>query len=399
MSRKRTTEPSDRALGMDRAITRRDFVQGAAVGSAGLLAAAWLPGCSRGGPDLPIAAQDRPGYYPPILTGMRGSHPGSFESAHALRDGTLKTEAVDLDEQYDLIVVGAGISGLSAAHFFRKSRPDARILLLDNHDDFGGHAKRNEFDLDGQMRLLNGGTLLIDSPRPYSTVADGVLRDVGIDAPALAKVIQAQDPDFYRFEESARRAVFFDRDTFGNDHLAVGYRHKPWREFLADAPLSATAKRDYERLAAGTQDYMPGLNSLQKKQKLMKMSYRDYLARSREGRPAGAGDLPGAHSRRLGRGHRCRLGARLLGLRHGGIRRPQARARFDSRHGFHAGRLCRYWWFGAAAFSGWQRDHRARPGASTDSCGRAGHDGRRPGHRARRLRAARPARVKRYACA
>ena len=277
MTRNRNGGPSDRELGMHGAITRRDFVQGAAVGSAGLLAAAWLPGCSRGAPVLPTAAQDRPGYYPPSLTGMRGSHPGSFESAHALRDGTLKIEPADLGEDYDLIVVGAGISGLSAAHFYRNANPAARILLLDNHDDFGGHAKRNEFDLGGQLRLMNGGTLLIDSPRPYSAVADGVLKAVGIDAPALAKVLQAQDPDFYRFQDSKRLGIFFDRETFGADHLSAGYRHKPWREFLADAPLSAAAKRDIERIETGHEDYLPGLSSLQKKQKLMGISYLAYL--------------------------------------------------------------------------------------------------------------------------
>jgi len=109
MTRKRNGGRSDRELGMHRAITRRDFVQGAAVGGAGLLAAAWLPGCSRGEPALPMPAQDRPGYYPPRLTGLRGSHPGSFETAHALRDGTLKTDPVDLHEDYDLVVVGAGM--------------------------------------------------------------------------------------------------------------------------------------------------------------------------------------------------------------------------------------------------------------------------------------------------
>ena len=277
MTRKHNGGRSDRELGMHRPITRRDFVQGAAVGSAGLLAAAWLPGCSRGAPDLPMAAQDRAGYYPPSLTGMRGSHPGSFENAHALRDGTLKIDPVDLHEDYDLVIVGAGISGLSAALFYRDANPKARILLLDNHDDFGGHAKRNEFDLDGQMRLINGGTLLIDSPRPYSAVADGVLKAIGIDAAAMAPLIQAQDPDFYRFQDSRRLGIFFDKDTFGADHLAVGFHHKPWREFLAGAPLSAAAKRDIERIETGMQDYLPGLNSLQKKQKLMKISYLAYL--------------------------------------------------------------------------------------------------------------------------
>ena len=228
MARNRKSRASDRELGMDRPITRRDFVQGVAVGSAGLLAAAWLPGCGQREPALPMAAQDRPGYYPPRLNGLRGSHPGSFESAHALRDGHALPKPVELDEQYDLIVVGAGISGLAAAHFYRTTRPNAKILLLDNHDDFGGHAKRNEFELGGRMALMNGGTFMIDSPRPYSAVADGVLKAIGIDAAALAPVIQKQDPDFY--DDSSESGVFFDRETFGADHLAVGFRRRPWRE-------------------------------------------------------------------------------------------------------------------------------------------------------------------------
>jgi len=277
MARYRSSGASDRELGMDRAITRRDFVQGVAVGSAGLLAAAWLPGCGQREPALPLAAQDRPGYYPPRLTGLRGSHPGSFENAHALRDGHQMPKPVELDEQYDLIVVGAGISGLAAAHFYRAAQPNAKILLLDNHDDFGGHAKRNEFELGGRMALMNGGTFLIDSPRPYSAVADGVLKAIGIDVAALAPVIQKQDPDFYEFHESTGMGLFFDRETFGADHLAVGFRHRPWRDFLAATPLSPAARRDVERIESGKQDYMPGLTSTQKKQRLMKISYRDYL--------------------------------------------------------------------------------------------------------------------------
>ena len=135
----------DRELGMQRSITRRDFLNGAAVGAGGVLANSWLGGLLAA-EALP-SAQDRPGYYPPMLTGMRGSHPGSFEVAHALRDGTEKRDQpVDTGEQYDLVIVGGGISGLAAAYFYRKQAgPSARILILDNHDDFGGHAKRNEF--------------------------------------------------------------------------------------------------------------------------------------------------------------------------------------------------------------------------------------------------------------
>jgi spermidine dehydrogenase len=116
---------------------------------------------------------------------MRGSHPGSFEAAHALRDGTFPkagARPIDTGENYELVVVGGGISGLAAAYFYRAAAgPDARILILDNHDDFGGHAKRNEFELDGKIQLINGGTAGIDSPRPYSAVAAGLLRTLGID--------------------------------------------------------------------------------------------------------------------------------------------------------------------------------------------------------------------------
>ncbi len=265
---------TDRGLGMQREITRRDFVQGVAVGGAGALAAAlWpLPGAQADA--LPAAAQDLAGYYPPRLTGLRGSHPGSFEAAHALRDAQAPPPAQALDEDYDLVVVGAGLSGLAAAHFYRERAPGARVLLLDNHDDFGGHAKRNEFELDGQLRLLNGGTLLIDSPRPYSAVPDRLLRTLGIDVPAL--VASTQHPDFYA-GLGLGVGVFLDRDTFGADHLAAGYGTRPWREFVADAPLSAAAKHDVERVEAGTIDFWRGQPSTEKKRRLMKMSYRAYL--------------------------------------------------------------------------------------------------------------------------
>ena len=266
-------QPTDCALGMDRPITRRDFVQGVAVGGAGALAAALLPGGAHAAA-LPTAPQDLPGYYPPRLTGLRGSHPGSFEAAHARRDGQPLPPLVALEEDYDLVVVGAGISGLAAAHFYRDRQPNARVLVLDNHDDFGGHAKRNEFDLGGRLGLLNGGTLLIDSPRPYSAVPDGLLRTLGIDVAALAKATQHND--FYA-GLGLQPGAFFDRDTFGADHLAVGYRERPWRELLAGAPLSEAARRDVERVEDGTTDYFPGLSSTDKKRRLMKMSYRDYL--------------------------------------------------------------------------------------------------------------------------
>ena len=274
------SEDRDRYLGMDRPITRRDFINGAAVIVGGtLLAGSTLAGEFGG---------TQPRNSPPQLTGLRGSHPGSFETAHSLRDGTFwKTAppAIDTKEVYDLVVVGAGISGLSAAHFFReKVGKSARILLLENHDDFGGHAKRNEFHLGGKLQLCNGGTFLIDSPTPYSAQADGLLKKLGIDPPKLQET--TSDHKLYR-SLGLQSATFFDKETFGADKLLVGEpggrrndkedKSQSWAAFLADAPLSDAVRRDIARIEESTADYMPGLSSAEKKARLSKISYRDFL--------------------------------------------------------------------------------------------------------------------------
>src|SRR6202034_430523 len=101
---KKDDKSQDWALGMDRPITRRDFLNGLALGTA-TIACDPLAGAGTL-PPAPVAAQDAPAYYPPLLTGMRGSHPGSFEAAHALRDGQPAPVPTDTGEQYDLIVVG-----------------------------------------------------------------------------------------------------------------------------------------------------------------------------------------------------------------------------------------------------------------------------------------------------
>src|SRR5579859_1666942 len=150
----------ERDLGMGRNITRRDFLNGVGVA----LTSSMLPTSHVSAFAAMMQQAQREGesggeYYPPTRTGMRGSHPGSFEVAHALTMGEHWDNAPDTGERYDMVIVGAGISGLSSAYFFTNSAgASAKVLLLDNHDDFGGHAKRNEFHYNGRMLLLNGGT-------------------------------------------------------------------------------------------------------------------------------------------------------------------------------------------------------------------------------------------------
>jgi len=277
MTDQRNRKSKDSALGMDRPISRRDFLNGIAIGATAAAAAPLFAAPPTGPgtpPPLSGAAQDAPGYYPPLLTGMRGSHPGSFEGAHALRDGQTWPAAADTGEEYDLIVVGGGISGLAAAHFYRTLAPKSRVLILDNHDDFGGHAKRNEFSLDGHLHLMNGGTLEIDSPRPYSPVAAGLLKTLGLDVPALIK--GTQNLKYYE-TRGMQAGVFFDAETFGADKLVVGVGTVPFETLLRDAPLSDRARKEIVQIETAAIDYMPGVPSDEKKQRLSRMSYEAFL--------------------------------------------------------------------------------------------------------------------------
>ena len=276
----------DRELGMYRRITRRDFINGVAA-TAG---AAMMPWHLLGAGDS-RDPQSSPNDYPPALTGMRGSHPGSFEAAHNLRDGTFWDSAgkpEDTGETYDLIIVGGGISGLAAAHFYGKTvGTKARILILDNHDDFGGHAKRNEFRVGNKTLIGYGGTYSIESPEPYSEVARKVIEELGIDVTSFPRYL---DRAFYGSLGRVPK-IFFDKETFGADKLVDDPCPFPggetydlnvegadaWEHFLAEAPIEEPARKDASRLCRDKKDYLPGLNLEQKKARLARTSYASFL--------------------------------------------------------------------------------------------------------------------------
>jgi spermidine dehydrogenase len=283
----------DRILGMGAKITRRDFLNGVAVtAGAACIPAIVPPELWAAVADDDLEAQNVAGYYPPAKTGLRGSHVGSFEAMHKVRDGIFWDEApkaVDTGESYDLVIVGGGISGLAAAHFFRKEAgEEARILILENHDDFGGHAKRNEFHPgNSSMRLGFGGTFSIESPAPYSAISKSLIQELGIDVPSYPKYVSK---DLYR-SLGLKPRVFFDQETFGADKLVVNAVHTGGdesglndaeteaglREFLKEAPLSEKAKEDFQRLLTEQKDYFPGLGSDEKKARLARVSYAKYL--------------------------------------------------------------------------------------------------------------------------
>jgi len=266
----------DRELGMHRKITRRDFLDGVSTVAGGAMLAAAMPPL-KGHAQSGSANEKSATPYPPALTGMRGSTDAAYQTAHKLRDGTFWDDAgtpEDSGEKYDLIVVGAGISGLAAAYFYRKQAgPKARILILDNHDDFGGHARRNEFQVGGRLLLSNAGTQAIESPGAYSDVARQLLIDLGVQT---KKFFKDYDRKLY---SKLGTACFFDKETFGEDRLVSGMGKTPWPEFLRQSPLSEVARRDIGRLYTEKKDYLPGLTREQKRAKLAKVSYADFLTK------------------------------------------------------------------------------------------------------------------------
>jgi spermidine dehydrogenase len=271
----------NRKLGMEQEITRRDFLNGVsiAVGASLVASSTWVQ--AFGVPEIFPDPADDAGYYPPAKTGLRGSHDGSWEVAHEMRDGATWPDPVQDGESYDLIVVGAGISGLAAAYFYRKYvGPQARILLLDNHDDFGGHAKRNEFQAGNRLLLGYGGTQSIEAPGNYSNDSMGLLKELGIDVQRFFNYYDRKLFDSMRLKE----AVFFDKETFGTERLVPekGLHYfgvEFGMENVEQIPIAEAARKDLLRLQHSHVDYLPRLTPVQKKARLVKTSYKDFLLR------------------------------------------------------------------------------------------------------------------------
>ena len=258
-------------------ITRREFIDGFAVS----VAAGLLPGT--------LCAQDTTPAYPPAATGWRGSTPADLETAHRVRDG--KRYALDglpAEEHFDLVVIGAGISGLAAAHYFRAAHPDARVLLLDNHDEFGGHARRNEFSVDGRLLIGYGGSEAIQSPRAlWSPGARQLLADIGVD---LRQFDTAFNRTLYP-GLGLSRGIFFGREAFGTDRLVRGdpmrlaadeipqklLNARSAADCIADYPVPAASREQLLALYTEHRDVLPGMSARDKSALLEHISYRDFI--------------------------------------------------------------------------------------------------------------------------
>jgi len=222
--------------------------------------------------------------YPPELIGMRGSHPGSFEVAHALaRYGANWTKpANQTDRDYDLVVVGGGISGLSAAYLYKQRYgKNSRILVLDNHDDFGGHAKRNEFNVDGKQLICYGGSQSIADPGSWSPVGKKLLKDVGIHTERFYDYF---DRNYFK-DRKLQRGLYFSHDQYGRDYVSdniLGTKIEDNKEKIIDIinayPIKETSKASLFKLLSETKNYLLGMGSQEDKINLLRQtSYTDFL--------------------------------------------------------------------------------------------------------------------------
>ena len=251
-------------------ITRRDFLNGIALGT--------VAGASLSPLDL-FAKNGDGDYYPPLLTGMRGSHAGSFEVAHAVAwtGAKFPMPAALTDRVYDLVVVGGGISGLAAAFLYRQQAgKDAKILVLDNHDDFGGHAKRNEFVVDGRTLIGYGGSQSIDGPASYSREARQLLIDVGIDT---ERFYDYYDQDYFARHELGN-GMYFSAKHYGRDATVPGFGRRgsgPDPVVVDRFPLPEADRAALRKLLENESDLAPDLPNDAKVAWLRKTSYRDFL--------------------------------------------------------------------------------------------------------------------------
>jgi spermidine dehydrogenase len=271
-------------LGLDSPISRRDFLNGALL-AAGSAAARASAAADHSDSDN-FTGYGGVGDY----ARANGNTWPVLQAAHRLRDGTYGEAAFAAAApagEFDLLVVGGGIAGLSAAHRFRRSRgAGARVLLLDNHAMLGGEARQNEFDVDG-VRLLGpqGSNDFVVPDAQANPPGAGSLTAKFFDEFSIPREYQWQSWDPALKVLRFARDNYSSMDGFQETQVDVGYyfdrpqgvevarwQRNIWANDLADTPYSAVARRD---LLRWRRDHAPVSDA--RSRYLDTLTYREYL--------------------------------------------------------------------------------------------------------------------------
>ena len=250
----------------DKGITRRDFVGNTLVGSGAALLTAAAPWNALGmeakpgdgfrlGRSMPTPLNDLDerwtgyGGVGDYATANGNTHK-VVNAAHTLRNGDLAervSAAQDTGEEYDLVVVGAGFAGCTAAFTYLKEKPDARILILDNHDMFGGEARHNEFEVDGYRLWAPQGST--GAPWPIEAAKKIEMYHHLWDELEL--------PVEFTWQESKQSKLNIPYDNYSPMHLTwegtdLGWHHpghpmavNPWANRFRDVPIDDKTKNDF----------------------------------------------------------------------------------------------------------------------------------------------------------
>ena len=272
------------------AITRRDFSKGTLLGSGLALlgaAAPILSACDGNAPESGGAMNPWNGFAGVgDYARSNGNVEATRDAAHLIRDqkiDAMMPHAVDTGEVYDLIVIGGGFSGLSAARtFLREAAPNKTCLLLENHPLPGGEAKRNAFEVDGHVIMGPQGSNLSVVPSIKGDWYDTLWSELGIPrAPEFQPLNGVKDdlivckanylPMFGLAEQTATAGYFFDKESFGGkSYWDVDSSETDY----ADTPFSDAEKADLVRLHQGTGENRAGDRW---ERWLDSISYRHYL--------------------------------------------------------------------------------------------------------------------------
>src|SRR5271166_475279 len=248
--------PTDKFLGMDQPISRRDFLNSTLLASGSLLMGSSTP--------LQLFSEDD-------WTGYGGggdysrSNGDTYEimqAGHRIRDGEferLPATAIDTNELYDCVVVGGGISGLAAALFFlRQAGRNRNCLVLENHPIFGGEAKGNEFEVDGHRLMAHQGSAVFFVQYPQSFISR-FYDSIGLKTPKLqyqswagpfSEIPLSKTPYDMVGSEPATYGFYFGSKFAQTPGL---WLIDPWGKKLQGAPISPAARAELLRWRSGPQ--------------------------------------------------------------------------------------------------------------------------------------------------